>query len=76
MMTEEELLIERDKLFAEHRRREEEIKKQAQLDGTWCYWGLDSNNHLFKELYREMLQRAQQIRARYEAELGEKKNAK
>lgn len=74
-MTKDQLDIEREKSFAEFNRRYDDIRKQAQKDGTWSYWGLDANEQLFKELRKEMLQRAQQVRARYEAELGEKKDA-
>lgn len=31
----------------------ERIKQEAKENGTWCYYGLDANQHLFKALYEE-----------------------
>lgn len=69
-MTKEQLDIEREKLFEEFNRRYEEIKTQAQKDGAWSYWGLDANEHLFKDLRKEMIQKVQDLKKKFEEEQG------
>ena len=40
----------------------ERIKQEAQENGTWCYYGLDSNRHLFEALYAETKEKLKNIK--------------
>ena len=50
------------RIFDWHDARSKEIEKEAKANGTWCYYGLDSNQHLFKPLYEEAMAELQKLR--------------
>ena len=51
-------------LILEWRNKEEErIKQEAKENGTWQYYGFDSNNHLFKELDTETKKKLKQLKS-------------
>lgn len=56
-MKECELNLEAKKIYDEWILRKRQIEEEAKKNGTWSYVGLDSNNHLFKELNREIDQK-------------------
>lgn len=49
-----ELNLEAKKIYDEWILRKRQIEEEAKQNGTWSYVGLDSNNHLFRELNREI----------------------
>lgn len=49
------------KIFDDHMKEISEIESKAKAEGTWCYWGLESNNHLFKELYRKAMEKINEL---------------
>ena len=53
-MTYEEANAEAKKIFEEWYKQKELIIENAKTNGTWIQYGLDSNNHLFKELNEEV----------------------
>lgn len=48
-------------VFEEWIKECEEIKKKAKENGIWSFFGLDSNNHLFKEANRKVKERLEKI---------------
>lgn len=52
-MKEKNLDREAKKIYDEWIQRKRQIEAEAKENGTWSYVGLDSNNHLFKELNKE-----------------------
>ena len=50
------------RIFDWHDARSKEIEKEAKANGTWCYYGLDSNQHLFKPLYKEAVEEIKKLR--------------
>ena len=53
-MKDYELNLEAKKIYDEWILRKRQIEEEAKQNGTWSYVGLDSNNHLFRELNREI----------------------
>ena len=49
------------KVYDQWRKDREEIKKKAQESGTWSKYGLDSNNHLFKEVNDEAKEKIKKL---------------
>lgn len=49
-MNKEEANKEAKKIFEKWEKDKDEIEKKAKENGTWQTVGLDSNNHLFKEI--------------------------
>ena len=49
-------------ILAWHKMRSKEIEEEAKANGTWCYYGLDSNQHLFKPLYKEAMAKWEELR--------------
>lgn len=41
----------------------EAIEKKAKTDGTWNEVGLDSNNHLFKEVDKKAIEKLDKIKS-------------
>ena len=56
-MKEATLNMEAKKIYDEWVLRKRQIEAEAKKNGTWSYAGLDSNNHLFKELNKETEQK-------------------
>lgn len=52
-MNKSEANKEAKKIYDKWRKGKETIENQAKKDGTWQSVGLDSNNHLFKEIDKE-----------------------
>ena len=50
------------RIFEWHDMRSKEIEEEAKANGTWCYYGLDSNQHLFKPLYKEAMTKLEELR--------------
>lgn len=50
------------KIYDEWRKAKEEIEKKAKEDGKWNSVGLDSNNHLFKDIDREAKEKLEQLK--------------
>ena len=48
-------------VFEEWKKECEEIRKKAKEDGVWNSHGLDSNNHLFKEVNQKAKERLEKI---------------
>ena len=55
------------RIFEWHDARSKEIEKEAKANGTWCYYGLDSNQHLFKPLYKEAMEELKKLREQRES---------
>ena len=53
-------------ILAWHEMRSKEIEEKAKANGTWCYYGLDSNQHLFKPLYKEAMVKLEELRKKGE----------
>ena len=53
-------------ILAWHKMRSKEIEEAAKANGTWCYYGLDSNQHLFKPLYKEAMVKLEELRKKGE----------
>ena len=51
---------EAEKIFREHNKKADEIIMNAKENGTW-QMGLDSNNHLFKQLDKETKAKLQKL---------------
>lgn len=51
------------KIFDEWLKAKEEIEKQAKENGTWEVFGLDSNNHLFKDIDKEAKEKLKALKA-------------
>lgn len=49
-------------VFEEWMKECDEIEKKAKENGTWCPYGLDSNNHLFKEANQRVKERLEKIK--------------
>ena len=49
-------------VFEEWAKKKAEIAKKAKEDGTWNEYGLDSNNHLFKDIDKEAKERLKSIK--------------
>lgn len=64
-MTREEADAEAKKLFAEARRKEEEVTAKAKSDGTWVP-GLDTNRELFEPINKELFEKLQKLAAMIE----------
>ena len=60
-MNREEANIEAKKIFDDWQKKKREIEKEAKEKGIWNKWGLDSNNHLFKNIDAEAKQQLQQL---------------
>lgn len=52
-MNKSEANNEAKKIFAEWRTKRDQIEREAKENGTWQNSGLDSNNHLFKDIDAE-----------------------
>ena len=52
-MNQEEANIEAKKIFDTWQKKKKEIEKDAKEKGRWNKGGLDSNNHLFKNIDEE-----------------------
>lgn len=50
------------RIFEWHDMRSKEIEEEAKANGTWCYYGLDLNQHLFKLLYKEAMTKLEELR--------------
>lgn len=64
-MTREEADAEAKKLFAEARRKEEEVTAKAKLEGTW-QGGLDGNRELFEPINKELFEKLNKLAAMIE----------
>lgn len=53
------------KLYNDYAREREEIEKEAKEKGLWFYGGLDTNNHLFKEVRYKVMNEEKRIIAKY-----------
>lgn len=53
-MSYEEANAEAKKIFEEWCKQKDLIIENSKASGTWMQYGLDSNNHLFKELNEEV----------------------
>lgn len=49
------------KIFEKWCKDKEKIEKEAKENGTWQTVGLDSNNHLFKELDNEVKEKLEML---------------
>lgn len=49
-MNKEQAKKEYDKIMADVMQKHKEIEAEAKKNDTWSKWGLDSNNHLYKEV--------------------------
>ncbi len=54
---------EAEKIYDQWCKDQDEIKRKAQENGTWSKYGLDSNNHLFKELNNEVKEKLKALAA-------------
>lgn len=60
-MTKAEANKNAEKAVKEFYSKTEEIEIKAKEDGTWCYYGLDSNNHLFRDEREKLKEKLKQI---------------
>ena len=63
-MNQEEANIEAKKIFDTWQKKKKEIEKDAKEKGRWNKRGLDSNNHLFKNIDEEAKQQLKQLNSR------------
>lgn len=61
-MNREQANKEAEKIFHEANKKADEIMEEAKKNGTW-QMGLDSNNHLFKELDDETKKKLQLLKS-------------
>lgn len=52
---------EANKIFAQWQTKREQIEREAKENGTWQNSGLDSNNHLFKEIDAEVKEKLRSL---------------
>jgi hypothetical protein len=63
-LTREQANIEGKKLFDQWVIEKEMIFEQAKSDGTYCYVGLDSNNHLIKDLNEQYKRKLEDLNSK------------
>ena len=62
-MNREEANRKAKKIYDEWKKAKEGIEKKAKENGTWKSVGLDSNNHLFKEVDDEAKEKIKKLEA-------------
>lgn len=60
-MNKEEANKKAKNVFEEWQNKKKEIEKEAKQNGTWSNVGLDSNNHLFKEIDEEAKKKLEEL---------------
>lgn len=63
-MNKEEANKEAKKVFEDWQKKKEKIEKESKQKGTWSNAGLDSNNHLFKDIDEEAKKKLEELSLR------------